>query len=347
MMTVIISPSGNLYGSEQVLIDYLLHTKNNYTIYAPKSSVLESELQKLNTYHTIRSFNSKRLQCFYFKLLVLSLFGLIKKVYWNESGHIRYAKMFANIFRNKSFYIHIRIIEDTKVERLGKIPNNLNLLTISDYMFDLLSTNYNVIKIYDPFIFDEKQLSGDLKNGKIRIGIVGRITKTKGLNYLNNFLLKLEDENNFDYEFHFFGHPNTDDEEVEKLNIIASRKLLRINFLGFVTDKKIIYQNIDILLHLSTQESLGRIIFEAISYNKPFIVSDQGGCAEIAKKLHLNDFIIKFDIAGKWANDLNLLIEKIKNNYSYYVAKVMISKNKALKIYSIEKYTSFIDKLLV
>lgn len=80
MKSIIISPSGNLYGSEQVLIDYLVQTKNNYTVYVPKSSVLESELHQLNTHHSIRSFNSKILQLFYFKFFVLLLFGLNRKM---------------------------------------------------------------------------------------------------------------------------------------------------------------------------------------------------------------------------------------------------------------------------
>jgi hypothetical protein len=61
---IIISPSGNLYGSEQVLFDYLVHTSKFSYTFVPKNSIFASTLKKkkssLNATYTGNILESKQ-----------------------------------------------------------------------------------------------------------------------------------------------------------------------------------------------------------------------------------------------------------------------------------------------
>ena len=56
MKSIIISPSGNLYGSEQVLIDYLDLTSLDHKVYIPANSLLENLFANRN--YLFKKFNN-------------------------------------------------------------------------------------------------------------------------------------------------------------------------------------------------------------------------------------------------------------------------------------------------
>lgn len=59
---ITISPSGNLYGSENVFFDYLCTTELNHIVFVPKNSSFEQKLKSQKWNHRIIGFNPNRLE---------------------------------------------------------------------------------------------------------------------------------------------------------------------------------------------------------------------------------------------------------------------------------------------
>lgn len=336
---VIISPSGNLYGSEQVLIDYLESSNQNHTVYVPKKSLLLTRLQPLNK-HNIKTYDVKRLKFLYIIILFKLLFNK-SELYINEAGHIRYIKLLAKIFKHKNFFVHIRIIEDTKETRLSILPSNIILITVSNFMLYNLQS-YKCVMLYDPYPFIDKEIIRNIKTDNFRIGIVGRITKTKGFYLIEKFIEKVNSTTNSEaYNFIFFGSISAD---VKKSFEQLSAKNNNVIYQGFIAEKEEIYNNIDLLLHFNSNEPLGRIILEAIDFHKPFICSSEGGTGEITELVGLKEFTINF-FTDDWEEILFKKIDSIKNNYQFFVEKVSEAKLIAKSIFSTVQYVNKLESI--
>ena len=106
----------------------------------------------------------------------------------------------------------------------------------------------------------------------LRIGIVGRICKDKGINDILDYI-----ENDFDNrlgtKFIFFG--NIEDGEIElshRFNQLCKKIPDRLCYLGVAGNKKDIYSSFDILLLASYREGFSNVLIEAQSYGRPVIV---------------------------------------------------------------------------
>ncbi len=336
---IIISPSGNLYGSEQVLIDFLENSQEKYIVYVPVRSPLFNKLMSSKT-HNIYPYNLKQLKLLYIKIFFRLLFNKKQNIYINEAGHIRYIKLFARFFTYKNFFVHIRIIEDTNKKRLGTLPVNIKLITVSDFMKSKLD-GYKCEMLYDPYPFSENNFNNNTVNNPFRIGIVGRITKTKGFDLIESFISEINKSTyKEDFCFNFYGDIN-DDAKNSFNNLLSNN--LNLEYHGFVADKNKIYKNIDILLHFNTNESLGRIILEALDFNKPFICSNGGGTGEIVKLLELNESGISFGL-DNWQSELLRKLIDIKNNYKHYVDLVKQAKLRAKNIFSVHNYVNKLER---
>lgn len=337
---IIVSPSGNLYGSEQVLIDYLQTSKQSNSVYVPKKSLLLKKLKSLNQ-HKISEYNVNGLKFLYINILFQLSLNKSHKLYINEGGHIRYVKLLAKILKHKKIFVHIRILEDAKKNRLGNLPSNIKLITVSNFMLHNLRS-YKCFMIYDPYPFADKEINLSIQSDKFSIGIVGRITKTKGYYLIEKFIKKI----NSTYKsqrlnFIFFGNVSDDvKNSFEKLRA----KYHNVIYNGFIAEKDAIYNNLDILLHFNSNESLGRIILESIDYNKPFICSAEGGTGEIAKLVGLEELTINFYNIN-WQEELVYKIEGLINNYKFYASKVREAKLKARNIFSINNYVSKLESI--
>lgn len=285
----IVSPSGNFYGSEQVLFDFLQHCSGTYDVYVPSGSKLYNKL-KCQSIHSVIGFNS--IVLLYTKLLFLLIFKY-KTLYVNEGGHIRYVKLLASFFFWKNFVVHLRILEDTYCSRLKGLGKNVKLIVVSNFIKEKVDTTHNVMKIYDSF--DNSTIvpktSFSFKN-KFRIGIVGRVTPTKGLSDMMHFVNFLENERCL-FEIHFFGHQEVHIPMVKEF-VEKSKKnrFCKCLFHGFVDSQDAIYNSIDITLHFNTVEALGRIFFESWSYGVPLFGFDEGGIGELSNLLSFESFVV-------------------------------------------------------
>ena len=286
---VIISPSGAFYGSEQVLYDFLQETRNTYEVYVPKGTFYDILIKQ--SQHKIHCYGS--LASLYLYLAVRLLFRQIDGVYINEGGHIRYLKLLARLFPSKQFFAHIRLKEDTVQSRLSGITNNLKLISISQYITQLIAEN---AKITATTIHDLYKISNSLQPFKllafenIQTGIVGRVTDTKGIEYVKMFCDYIDNTGCHSLTLHFYGDIDENSSAVQSF-IYAARNYKKVKciFHGFINDKGEIYKHINCLCHFNPIEPLGRIAFEALNYGVPFIGFCKGGIGEIAVAVVRNE----------------------------------------------------------
>jgi glycosyltransferase involved in cell wall biosynthesis len=264
-------------------------------------------------------------------------------LYINEAGHIRYANLLARLLPNKYIFVHIRLLEDCSPTRLKSLPRNVRLITVSNYLKSKIEVIYPVQVIYDPYT-----LLND--NNKIRkpnnytIGVVGRVTKTKGLDNLIPILKQLSLNNPNQINCHFYGSYDTKDRWFinfkTELNKISD---INIKFKNFVSTKQEIYSNIDILIHLNKVEALGRILFEAVDFHTPFLTFNQGGCGELAKLLKLNDFLIEDN--DEWINEFVKKINDIADNKISCQPKLNKAKDIIRIQFNPKKYSDFLESI--
>lgn len=338
--TILISPSGKLYGSEQVLLEYLKKSKTKKIVYIPGNSPLQKYLNSKSFVH--KTFKS--LTFLYFKIFIMLLMGR-QKMFINEAGHIRYVKVLASILPHKRFFVFVRLLEDCNFNRIKNTPANVSFIAVSNFLKQQLPEKIPATVIHDPYTLENKCIEPKKKNTTFSIGIIGRITPTKGLNELPPILKHLSNKVNEEVDVYFWGSYNKSDnwtkEFIKEVNQIPN---IRPHFKGFQKDKSLIFEHFDILLHLSKVEALGRVIFESIDYNTPFLAFDNGGSAELAKKLKLNNLLIPEE--GNWSEAFSEKLFDIKNNNSKYLEQLQESKKIIREHFSAKAYADKVDSLL-
>ena len=336
---LIVSPSGNFYGSEQVLCDYLDHTMNRFDVAVPNGSVFHSKLIGLP--HHIIPFKSTKL--LYLKVFFWLLSGKYEKIYINEAGHSRYVHLLALLFKKAKFVIHVRILEDTLPGRwTGLRKQNTVLISISDFIQERLEHPSKLI--YDLYDFPDR-ISGKLRagSGALNVAIIGRVTYSKGFRELVELVKELERQQKLsDFTINLYGDIIDDVKGDEGMAYLQSKS--EIIFRGFVA-KEEIYRQSDIVLHLSKTEPLGRIYFEAISAGIPLVGYNSGGIGEIGVKTGLQEFLV-----SPGPDETKALIEKmewIKGHGFQLRPKLMNAMEDMKIIYGKKAYTRALDNILI
>src|SRR5207237_9473129 len=124
----------------------------------------------------------------------------------------------------------------------------------------------------------------------LTIGVIGRLSITKGIDILLRLLELIKAEKKDDQFYFLFYGDVMHDVTAETYSRLKSFSNIKLN--GFVQDKDKMYSSVDCVLHASAIEPLGRIFLEAIDYNKPFIGLNQGGIGEISSLLNLNSLMV-------------------------------------------------------
>lgn len=338
MKTAVISPSGKFYGSEQTLYNFLKHSENSYTVFINNNDggLLDKVLSLEK--HTVRSFKS--IKVLYFRLALALLFKQFNKVYCNEGGHIKYIKILSWLFPSKKFFVHIRLTEDTNKQRLYNLPQNIELISVSKYISDLIYSNINIeTEIISSPNRGTTKINGwkDIDKHFKRIGIIGRVTPSKGINKISELIDYLEKKKCTTLELHFFGDIEKTHPQVNQLlSQISHCKFLKCVFHGYTEGEKI-YNSIDLVLHLNTNEPHGVIFFEALNAAKPFIGFNAGGIGNIAANLQIEHLMVEPNI--NWELQLLNRINDINNTIDLYKK----AQKNMLDVYSIKKYCNTLE----
>jgi len=340
---LVISPSGNFYGSEQVLLDYLQNTQMVLDVAVPEKSLFLDKLEEAKTIHRIRPYNNKKLPAFYAKVFWQLLTGKYKLVYLNEAGHIKYLTLLARIFSKKKFIVHVRMLEDASASRWKQgISENITVLAISKYISDLLPVK-NLL-LYDAYTFSDNRKNNTEDPLILRIAIIGRITKTKGLGLLPVLIDRIQKDGlEGKYIFELYGEIADDISKDELLAELQKSKFIELK--GFEKNKEAIYQSVDCILHLSRQEALGRIFFEALDHYKPLVGFRAAGIGEIAEMLQLNHWLAD-PASPDPASEIYRILKDVRLNYKSRVCETEQKKNLAIQLFNPAIYQSRIDNLL-
>ena len=337
--TIIVSPSGQFYGSEQVLFNHLEHTAKRYLAFVPTKGKFSQKLKKQNK-HKVSGFSNLRV--LYLRLLYKLVFQNYNTLYVNEGGHIKFAKIIAMFLPYVKVIVHIRLLEDTESNRLGKLPKNLKLISISNYIRDVLLPEYPSVMIYDPL--DASKVSthnNQSQSGDIRVGIIGRVSLTKGLKNYDQLFKYYFGLNGVKYiHFIFFGDILQKEEEASLFfDNYKGKEFPQIEFKGFIEDQEKIFSSIDAVLHLNEKEPLGRIGLESWARGIPFVCFNAGGCAEINETLEMERFSVAFDT--DWEEAVIELISSLKNFSSSEQENARLNLQ---SYFSIERYLKQLEK---
>lgn len=341
MKTAIISPSGKFYGSEQTLFEFLSRTKG-YDVYIKyEKNGLYDRLKSANFEHRYYKYQSLLL---YYLLFSLKLLFQYNKVYINEGGHSKYITLLAKLFSWKTFYIHVRLTEDTATDRWSKLSCNVHLISTSKYIADLLLQNIKTdsIVISSPARAFKEDFTWNFNYHQLKIkkiGIIGRLTISKGVSDMHLFLNYLEQRKCGNYQFYFYGDIDADNQQVKCF--LAEAKLfnyVEVFFEGFVNEKSVIYSNLDLVLHFNRKEPLGVIFLESINQGIPFVGFNSGGIGVIAEHLNLGTSMVS--TSEHWCEEMVNVIEKLD------IHEYMHARGIMLQIYSPEVYCKKIQHLI-
>lgn len=123
-----------------------------------------------------------------------------------------------------------------------------------------------------------------LPDGRLRVGLVGRIAPWKGQDVFIDAAARLADEFP-DAEFLIVGAPLFGEEvfEASLHQRVADGGLgERVRFLGFRDDIWEVYRGLDVAVHASTQpEPYGNVILEAMACATPLVAAGAGGVLEL------------------------------------------------------------------
>ena len=339
----IVSPSGNFYGSEQVLFDFLTHTNEVFTVFVPAASLFQQRLEQARLPHRIKSFNPGRLPRFYALIFLRLAFGKTRTLYINEAGHSKYAVLLSRWLPKKKFVVHVRMNEDTDPSRWPSVAlPNVRLIAISRFIENKLPLP--AVCITDPYQFDDRPLRRQKADpSKLTIGIIGRITVTKGLNKLLQ-LMDCAREKGFagHLVFRLFGDISGTPEDREMVDRLKA--LPNVSFEGFVAGKAEIYERVDCVLHLSVVEALGRIFFEAIDFGKPFVGFDAAGIGEIGRLTGLSHNLVAPD--EDWQNTMVERLAALDADYSAAVEEVERKKEACRDLFSMERYVNHLNEII-
>ena len=239
----IVSPSGKFYGSEQVLFDFLKTTQNQYDVYVP-SGTFHDKLIEHGVHHVHIYGSAKEL---YMRLAFRMLLNKIDGIYINEGGHSRYITLLSRLFPWKRFFIHIRLLEDTRLSRLGHGRKNIEYISISNYITREVQRNTGIKchTIHDLYVPTQNHKFQPVADADVvKAGIVGRVTDTKGLADMVKFcrFIEAKPEVEKQIELHFYGAINEDSALVASfVEESKTYKHIKCVFHGFVANKDEIY----------------------------------------------------------------------------------------------------------
>lgn len=279
----------------------------------------------------------------YLRVVIKTFFGNVRNIYINEGAHVKWAVKLAAIAPSKKVILHVRILED--IARIPKkLPQNFQVITISKFMLDKFPNSKQVIMMYDAFEF-ANQITLSKKNEKLIVGIIGRVSMNKGLNEFYSLIKFVHEKNpklKEEIGFTFFGHEGHDINSQRFIDELKATYSSYCEFAGFVSTKDI-YSQIDVVLHLSQIEPLGRIFFEALNENKPLVGAKSGGIGELSQLFKFEMTMVNMS-SPEWKKEILKILKDIQQNYNKYQSEVLVKKDRGRLLFSQKRYNKSLEK---
>ncbi|MBI9062175.1 MAG: glycosyltransferase [Marinilabiliaceae bacterium] len=346
--TIVISPSGYYYGSEQMLHEHLIYSEKKFKVFVKSPGSYFDILNKTQLKHKLVTYSSTKL--LYLKVLFLFFFKGYQSLYVNEGGHIRFVKLLAKIYKSKKFIVHIRLVEDTKIERLKDyLPSNIQLICVSKFIErEILNNNPNikykrVTTVHDYYITNEIIKPIDKEKGIIKVGIIGRVSTAKGVSKAMELLNYWDKNIELPIEFFYYGDVIDDSDVLQFKDAIKSYNNVKVYFKGFTPDKEAFFRTFDIVIHFNAYEPFPRIYFDSMARLKPVLGFDSGGIGEQARIFGFERNLIKLD--KNWQANMSKKITEVstdlyKHQLAIYNQRELFNTKLKVETYinSIESY---------
>jgi glycosyltransferase involved in cell wall biosynthesis len=243
--------------------------------------------------------------------------------------------------RQRGFF---RKIRDFLVDRTVTI-----YIALTEYdkkmMNRILNIDLNKIEIIwngiDPFLV--KRLTV-VKNSKPVIGVVGRLTRQKGISYLIKAIPKIMEKiSNIEVLIAGDGEDESMLKKLSKEHGVSDR----INFLGYVKNAAEVINGMDVFVLPSIWEGFPYVLLEAMILKKPIVATDIFGIQEIIDN-NKNGILVKPKSPDSIAETvIDLLTDKkraqklgeaaYKKAIKYYTLEGTVSKIQTLYSYLLEK----------
>lgn len=302
---LILEPSGNLWGSERVLLDFLCAATQfpwRIGVCCPPNSPILTPLGELpvEVFPTFRA--NLHLQGRTQRLLAtLALLRTARHfrpdlIYVNQAGATRIA-LAVGYLLSIPVITHVRLVEDVDyVLSLGARPQNLpKIVCISRYIRRLFPDEKNVSPeqlemLYDPYTFQSSAqrivASGLEREGElISWGYVGRLEYQKRPDILLEAMGVLKEQGVLTRGF-FMGVAREDDAFSSQLQELCTKLGLGsiVTWAGFQTDVFSQLSRCIALVCPFEKEALGRVVFEAWDASVlPVAWAGSGGPAEVIR----------------------------------------------------------------
>jgi len=299
MYNILYIDSNEFIGGGQVSLKELIRLldRKNFNPIAvlPEKSLLACELKKLNI--TIELLNLPSFKAFNV-LSIFHLIRIIKKnkidlIHANTSRAMLYA-IISTKFCHRPTIWHVRVADrDNPLYDFMLYKSADRVITVSHAVknrFGRFNQNKTTV-IYngvDIDIFTQKNKSGQfrkesgLSDSDFLIGVIGRISPEKGLEYLIQAIPEMSAIiPSLKVVVVGAGEPDY----VSRIKTLSNELRLDkdIIFTGFRPDIPAIINDIDLICLPSTTEGFNRTIMEAMAVGKPVIATEVGGNKEIIK----------------------------------------------------------------
>jgi len=214
-----------------------------------------------------------------------------------------YKKLFFKFFEQVTFYL------------------SDNVIFVSDSLSEYATNNYSIPKyklekINSIVGVDISQLK-KLKDSQFRIGFFGRVCYDKGFEDFYALYKMLPDK------FSFVIAGPVDDKKYQKLLDSSDE---RFKYLGVIRDRKLFFNNIDLLFFPSKREGFGVSIIESSSYGVPTIAYDIVGVQD-SLQTGLNGYKVDYPNISAAANIIKSLesdknsLNELQKNSRYFVSR--------------------------
>jgi glycosyltransferase involved in cell wall biosynthesis len=202
-----------------------------------------------------------------------------------------------------------------------------------------LFSNYGFIKSSNHIIIkgsgvDELKYQSKIKsnNDKIKIVLLARMLKDKGIIEFINAANLLKSKYEFKFEFLLAGTiDNNNPASISEHELMSYCDNSYIKWIGFQNDVKIVYENCDIVCLPSYREGLPKSLVEAMAMELPIITTDTPGCRECVDHEY-NGFLVPVKDHIELANK----IERLGLDFDLRIKMGKMSRVKMLKEMSLK-----------
>lgn len=310
--------SRSLGGIQQVFLDYncALITKHVEVIN------ITSIFAKINNCSVIQNHKN-------FQLLNLGIWDIISSIY---------LKLIIHILKPNAIIAHgnraITLLKRCSMnyQPLIGVAHNYNIkhLKSCDYIIALtqhiqqylISNNFNKSKItvIQNMLQVKKDFNFKHNNQELVIGILARFVKKKGIHVFLHAIQVLKNLKNYDFKVIIGG----DGPEKKALINMSNNLGLSedVTFLGWIDNKKMFFDQIDIFCVPSLHEPFGLVLLEAMESSTVILTSNTEGPKEIIRNMQDGLFYDSnsfFDLAAKLAFLINHKLERYNFSKSAYL----------------------------